>query len=108
MFRFYVKAIANTNHLPDYTMEYLDQDKIIFKNRDFKERNAAQPALGKMFAVSSATVEKARMMVLEAGTGWDFHALYNEYAQALQVGHEPKNINGAFIGFIKRKVKKRP
>jgi Plasmid encoded RepA protein len=58
--------------------------------------------------LSERTLERAKSLVEGAGTGWCFDALQKQfYLYARQRGI-PKNPNGAFIGFVKRKITKRP
>jgi hypothetical protein len=54
--------------------------------------------------ISSSALERGRLITQEAGTGWDFYYLVQAFETfALQKG-TPNNIDGAFIGFIKKKV----
>jgi plasmid replication initiation protein len=107
-FRFDIQEIAETNHLPDYTIEVLKDDKIIFKNRKFRGKEARCGDCDDLPPIKDETIQKAKNIVRMAGTGWDFYAILEEYTLALQGGYKPKNVNGAFIGFVKKKVKKRP
>jgi hypothetical protein len=58
--------------------------------------------------LSERTLERAKRLVEEAGTGWCFDALQKQfYLYARQRGI-PQKPNAAFIGFVKRKITKRP
>ena len=59
--------------------------------------------------VSAKTLERARILVQEAGTGWDFNHLEQAfYAHARKRGESLRSPSGAFIGFVKRKIQKQP
>ena len=40
--------------------------------------------------------------------GWDFNALREQFTLSLMDGFRPDSIDGAFINFIKKKVRERP
>jgi plasmid replication initiation protein len=102
-FRFYTKAIAKDNHLPDYTIEILDGDNVFFRNR--KQNTLPlfdlQPDLP---AISPEALRKGALLVEKAGTGWDYQVIRSQFTEQLINGFSPKSINGAFINFVKKKV----
>lgn len=54
---------------------------------------------------STTTLEKAKKLVLDAGTGWDIYEIEKQfYAYANKKGF-PEDIDSAFIGFVKKKIK---
>jgi plasmid replication initiation protein len=55
-------------------------------------------------AVSLTTLEKAKKIILDAGNQWDVYDLQSQFFDYVKQKGEPKNINGAFIGFVKKKV----
>jgi plasmid replication initiation protein len=113
-FRLRLKEIANDDNLPDYSFTVADDDKVTFtKRKDAPAHHAPQAqgllALQDMPRLSPPTIEKARALTREAGTGWDFYGLQADFLDTVHSGKfNPKNINGAFINFIKKKVEKRP
>lgn len=54
--------------------------------------------------VSTSTLETAKTLVVLAGTGWDIYVIEQQFYDFIKSKGEPKNIDGAFIGFVKRKV----
>lgn len=114
LFRSRLKDIANDDNLPDYSFAVASDDKVTFTRRkDAPAHHAPQAqgflALQDMPRLSLPTIEKARTLTREAGTGWDFYGLQAEFLESIAGGKfSPKNINGAFINFIKKKVEKRP
>ncbi len=55
------------------------------------------------------TVEKAKQIISESCTGLDVYALEHEYAEyAVSKGEAIKDIDQAFLGFVRSKVKKFP
>lgn len=105
LFRSFIKAIATDNHLPDYALVLDDADKVTFFRKDGGKDNPQRVlALDSMPRISPATLGKARRIVAEAGTGWDFYAIQEQFTLSLIDGFQPKNANGAFINFVKKKV----
>lgn len=99
MFRFAINAIAETNYLPDYTIQ-LSDDVVTFQSRG----DSAQANLFAMPSISETTIRKGATLVQEAGTGWDYNEIRTQFTQQLMGGFKPKSINGAFINFVKKKV----
>ena len=101
-FRYFIKQIEKTNHLPDYTIFLSNNDIVHFRLRqDFVE-------IEDVPAVSRKTIEQGRRITEEAGTGWSFDELHSQFSMQLLKGFKPDNANGAFINFIKKKVKMPP
>jgi plasmid replication initiation protein len=109
LFRSFIKAIAEDNHLPDYALALDDADKVTFIRKDSgKDNPQGVLALDAMPRISATTLDKARRIVLDAGTGWDFYAIQEQFTLSLIDGFQPKNANGAFINFVKKKVATSP
>ena len=109
LFRSRIKIIAKDNHLPDYSININDDDKVTFYNRNPIIENDNQPLLGfdsSTPVVSFKTMDIARDIVRNSKTGWDFYALESDFQDSLRNGFEPDNVDGAFISFIKKKVAK--
>lgn len=65
---------------------------------------AAFPKQGAV--ITTQTLDKARDIVRESGCGLDFYNLHAQFSESMASGKFiPDNINGAFIGFIKKKIK---
>lgn len=60
------------------------------------------------YRASLATLEKAKNIVLSAETGWDLYAIEEQFCDFIKQKGQPDNIDGAFIGFVKKKVVKPP
>lgn len=58
--------------------------------------------------VDNALVEKGKKIALQAGTGWDIYGIKREFQEYAIKKGMPKNIESAFIGFVKNKVKTAP
>jgi hypothetical protein len=94
-------------------IEQKPADKATRPQRVFpkREAQAVQPEIPALRSVencvSSKTMETARTLAKEAGTNWDVEAIEREfYEYARKKGETLKNPDGAFIGFVKRKIKK--
>lgn len=108
-FRLRLKEIITDNHLPDYALALDDADKVTFSRKDGgKDNPQGVLALDAMPRISAATLDKARRIVADAGTGWDFYAIQEQFTLSLIDGFQPKNANGAFINFVKKKVRNAP
>jgi plasmid replication initiation protein len=113
-FRFQVRQIiendAKENHFPDYRISIDEKDNVTFMRKDAvaKEQSQATLALDDLPHISSRIIDRAREIVQEAGTGWDFYALHSEFTLSLINGFKPTKVDGAFINFIKKKVKNCP
>jgi plasmid replication initiation protein len=105
-FRFFINKICETNHLPDYYIQISNNDVVTFSMRHEQKQSAL--ALDELPHISPRTIEKAREIVREAGTGWDFYTLQSEFTLSLMQGFKPDKVNGAFINFVKKKVQNRP
>lgn len=101
-FRYFIRQIESNNHIPDYTIHLLEGDIVVF------EAIKAMPSFDDLPSISHKTIEKAKLIVVEAGTGWDFQSIHAQFSNQLFKGFKPDNVNGAFINFVKKKVKERP
>lgn len=100
-FRFNMKQLAASNHLPDYILEY-KEDIIIFTNR-ISERISRTPkkSLTELPQnIPPKVLEAARQAV---GIGLDYYYIWDEF-RAYNRGKEIKNLDAAFIGFSKKKM----
>lgn len=109
-------AIEPSPHFPDYQMTLDDRDIVTFTNRLHllialsKRRHLPvtpdKPSVREI--LPGPTLLKGKRLVEDAGTGWDYGALINQFNHAIENGFTPKNLNGAFLGFVKKKVAQRP
>lgn len=58
--------------------------------------------------VSTKTLEEAKQIVISAKTGWDLYEIERQFYEYIKKSSHPKNINSAFIGFVKMKSVKKP
>ncbi len=54
--------------------------------------------------LSPAMIEQAKAIVRQAGTGWDLYAIEQQFYDYIRQKGNPSNLEGAFIGFVKKKV----
>ena len=97
-FRYFIREIEKHNHLPDYTISFLETDIVKFDKRKENINFDDLPS------ISPEAIEKGRQITQKAGTGWDFYAIHDQFSQQLIKGFRPDNVNGAFINFVKKKV----
>ena len=97
--RFQMQETTKTNHLPDYEITMSD-DMVTFTNRNWKD--PASPPLQPLSRgpqLKPETYEKAKAFA----SGWDIYALERQWQEWIEKKGVPKNPDGAFIGFCKKK-----
>ena len=97
--RFQLQETIKTNHLPDYEIA-LSDDMVTFTNRNWKD--PAPPPLPPLYRgplLKPETYEKAKAIA----PGWDIYALAQQWEEWIEKKGMPKNPDGAFIGFCKKK-----
>lgn len=100
-FRFFIREIIKTNHLPDYKISISENDIVTFSSR------REYIKIDDMPEIKTETLMRGKEIVENAGTGWDYKTIRQQFALQLLNGFAPDNVNGAFIGFVKKKVVKR-
>jgi plasmid replication initiation protein len=109
-FRFQLRGIIADNekesHFPDYRISLADNDVVTFHNRK-SLKSLEKPSVDRrqLAELRGATVAKARQMA--ESRGLDFDVIVSEFAAHMENKGNPDNINGAFIGFVKKKVANR-
>jgi plasmid replication initiation protein len=58
--------------------------------------------------LSTIHTEKAKQIIIESGTGWDVYAIEQQFNEHMKKKGYPKNLEAAFLGFVRKKVVKRP
>jgi plasmid replication initiation protein len=96
-FRFNVRKLVETNHLPDYKISLLD-DVVTFTSRrtSGREGNVRLPQL------TPEAFEKAK----RAAPGWDVYRLESEWREWIAGKEKPKNPGAAFIAFCRKKCRR--
>ena len=115
-FRAHIKRIINIhqseNHFPDYNIILSDKDIVTFTSRNKKTLNAhtqlPQEVQKLIQKLKPETLEKAHSIVDRANTDWDFSVIVDEFTQFLVKKGTPDSINGAFIGFVRKKSLQNP
>jgi len=110
-FRFQIRDIIKTNneqdHFPDYHINYdAERDIVSFHYRHHLKAMVSSMIGG--LKLRETTLHQAFELVNSAGTGWDIHNLVNEYVHYIQKKGVPEKLDAAFLGFIRKKVKKSP
>lgn len=103
-FRYVIKKMAATDHLPDYSLSLSDRDIVTFKRR------SAAPLLDldDLQSLKPETIAKGARIVQQSGTGWDYQEIRSQFTQQLMGGFRPEKVDGAFIEFVKKKVRNKP
>lgn len=110
LFRSRLKEIAQDNHLPDYRFNLDENDRVTFWQKNENKERDALPAQHHfdIFDIRADTLQKARELVAEAGTGWDFNAILDQWILHMESTGIPKSKDGALIGFVKKKIQSAP
>jgi hypothetical protein len=103
-FRYFIHQLAFDNLLPHYTIHLSDKDIVTFKNRD----TAPKLDINSIPGIRPDTIARGQKLVEEAGTGWNYGEIRNQFTQQLLKGFKPDNVDGTFIGFVKKKLRTRP
>jgi len=98
-FRFFIREVAKSEHLPDYQIEISSEDIVTFK----QEKEVVD--IDDLPTISKATLEKSKR--LAESEGLNFDEIHSQFSNQLMNGFKPDNANGAFIGFIKSKISRR-
>lgn len=101
-FRFFIRQIEKDDHLPDYWLQLNKEDLVTFGVRQTNIHIDDIPA------IRPDTLDKARKLVYQSGSGWSFDELHRQFSHQLMKGFQPNNVDGAFINFVKKKLKERP
>lgn len=97
-FRYFIRQITKTNYLPDYKISISENDIVTFAiRRKFIE-------LDDLPSISPETLMRGKEIVEKSGTNWNYQEIRKQFSYQLLNGFEPENVNGAFIGFVKKKI----
>ncbi|MBP5976445.1 plasmid encoded RepA protein [Brasilonema sp. CT11] len=69
---------------------------------------ASVPSVNHQIQVSAEAFGEACIIIANAGTGWCKYALESQFYEYASKRGTPRNIDKAFLGFVSKKVKKRP
>lgn len=58
--------------------------------------------------LSPSIIEKGKQIASQSGNGWDIYAIVEQFKTFAQQKGLPDNVNGAFLGFVKKKVSNTP
>ncbi|MDV2998196.1 MAG: hypothetical protein N4J56_007901 [Chroococcidiopsis sp. SAG 2025] len=58
--------------------------------------------------ISAKIYEKARQLVSDAGTGWDIREVERQFCAYMKGKGRPASLDRAFLGFVRKKIQKRP
>ena len=105
-FRYFLKEIAQDKNIPQYDISLEDSTVIFSKKSALPSARQSQFDFdGDQFQVSPNTFDKAR----RAAPGYDIQGLYQQWQRfAAQQTEPPRNPDGAFIGFCKRRHQENP
>lgn len=94
-FRFVIKQAIKDDNIPDYVMSIDKNDLVAFRRR--KERKKISDSV----TLKARTIEYGRELALQKG--YDFYALQADFLDMIDRKGMPDNVDGAFIGYIKKK-----
>ena len=103
-FRFQIRNIIKNdkeeNHFPDYKITLSNNDIVTFSQKNPK----LSLGIDDLPTIKPETIKKGACIVKNAGTGWDYGAIREQFTQELIGGFKPDKVDGAFINFVKKKV----
>jgi plasmid replication initiation protein len=98
-FRYFIREIAKSDHLPDYSIELTHEDIVCFA------RIRTTESIEDLPNIKPVTLRKGRE--LAEANELDFRELHQQFSLQLMNGFKPENADGAFIGFIKKKIERK-
>lgn len=108
-FRFNMHKMLFENALPGYIIARKEKDLFVFRNRSVLAKKITPATVDEVLSkVRLDTENKAREMVRKSNKGWDFYAIVSQFSDHMRKNGIPDTIDGAFIGFVKLKLKKTP
>jgi len=69
-----------------------------------KQNTSANSSKDKSCKLTPVILEKAKLITQSSGTGWDFYVIEQQFYEYIKKKGPPDNLDGAFLGFVKRKV----
>jgi plasmid replication initiation protein len=99
-FKRMTKKLAETNHLPDYSIALDDNDIVTFTNR---RRSVPAGRQANLPLLRTETYEKAK----RAAPGWDIYRLEPEWREWIAKKEPTRNPDAAFIAFCRNKFRRK-
>jgi plasmid replication initiation protein len=101
-FAFYLRDVEKTDHLPDYRLR-IEEDFVVYTRRgNFAGHDPDEITHDGLDALLDIDVlEQARGMAKARNR--DFDVLKSEFIGFMKASGKPRNLNGAFLGFINKK-----
>jgi len=96
-FRYLIRKLVESNHLPDYNIKLQENDVVVFENK-----NTAHTSILDLPFIKPETILRGRDIIAE--TSLDYDDLRGQFTEQLQSGFSPESVDGAFINFLKKKV----
>jgi len=94
-----VKKIGRTPH----KIEFVVTRKTKAKQPNKEELNKYKH-FNSSVKLPPAALEKAKAIVVNARTGWDLYVIEQQFYDFVATKEPPKNLEAAFLGFVKKKV----
>lgn len=91
-----IKEDEQYSHMPDYAVRFVDDDKVLFQNRNTNLRLTAPMPTEFAFRLSGDGYELAKI----AAPGWDVHYLEREWRA--WITEAPRDADAAFVGFCRK------
>jgi plasmid replication initiation protein len=116
-FRYAINELIKENHLPDYEVSLNKSDIVTFTPKHklsehgveiVEKDKTQQQSEASTSGLSPETLAKGFTMVKEAETGWDYDVIQQEFFDWSKKREKPNNLEAAFLGFVRRKVKNAP
>jgi len=95
-FSYKVKKLGRSTHEVEF----------IVSKKTKETEKPVQPSLPeyKPTKLSPAVFDKAKKITLAAGTGWDIYVIEQQFYEFIKKKGQPESFEGAFLGFVKKKV----
>lgn len=111
-FKAALKIVINDDDIPDYSYALDDKDKVTISKKDYVEpiklapdANLHDRAFYILSQLKKSTLASAKKIHKESYTDWSLQEIAIQYVQYMEQKGAPETLDGAFIGFLKKKVK---
>lgn len=110
-FRFNLKSIIDDDDIPDYQYSINSQDIVTIRKKNAANTLEILPltlhetAHQLLSNLNQQTIKNAKKIHSESSTDWSLNEISVQFYQFIEQKGVPKSLDGAFIGFLKKKIK---
>ena len=106
-FRFNLRKSILDNHIPDYqyNLDSTDTVHITRKSTEPLQLKVQDKAHQLLLNLNKQTINNVKKIHRDSSTDWSLNEIAVQFYQFVEKKGMPENLDGAFVGFLKKKVK---